>query len=202
MAGSVLFGDWLQYVFGPALFITSVFLILLILVQRGRGGGLAGSLGGMGGQSAFGSKAGDLFTMITVVISSVWVLLCCFAIACLNPQVRTAPKDKQESVTSSEESTKGTTTDTVDKKTKTKVADDTSVIDTTKKEQEATKEKTKTEAKNGTTKSESGTTKASDPDSANTPPEKSEPKKSADPGNVKEKPSSQENKKPAPKGNP
>ena len=44
-----------------ALFLTAVFLILLILVQRGKGGGLAGAFGGMGGQSAFGTKAGDTF---------------------------------------------------------------------------------------------------------------------------------------------
>ncbi|MFM9196710.1 MAG: preprotein translocase subunit SecG, partial [Planctomycetia bacterium] len=45
---------------GSMLVLTSLFLILLVLVQRGRGGGLAGALGGMGGQSAFGTKAGDL----------------------------------------------------------------------------------------------------------------------------------------------
>ena len=39
------------------LFMSSIFLMLLILVQRGKGGGLTGALGGMGGQSAFGSKA-------------------------------------------------------------------------------------------------------------------------------------------------
>ena len=58
------------------LVLTSVFLILLVLVQRGRGGGLAGALGGMGGQSAFGTKAGDLFTRITIVVAAIWILLC------------------------------------------------------------------------------------------------------------------------------
>jgi preprotein translocase subunit SecG len=56
----------------------SLFLILLILVQRGRGGGLTGALGGPGGQSAFGSKAGDTFTLITVIIASVWGFSCAF----------------------------------------------------------------------------------------------------------------------------
>ena len=56
----------------------SLFLILLILVQRGRGGGLTGALGGPGGQSAFGSKAGDTFTLITVVIATVWGFSCAF----------------------------------------------------------------------------------------------------------------------------
>ena len=56
--------------------ILSIFLILLILVQRGRGGGLVGAFGGMGGQSAFGAKAGDLFTRITVVTVCFWIALC------------------------------------------------------------------------------------------------------------------------------
>jgi preprotein translocase subunit SecG len=62
--------------FGFLLTFTAIFLILLVLVQRGRGGGLAGALGGMGGQSAFGSKAGDLFTRLTMGTAVVWVLLC------------------------------------------------------------------------------------------------------------------------------
>ena len=56
--------------------ILSVFLIMLILVQRGRGGGLVGAFGGMGGQSAFGAKAGDLFTRITVVVVCIWIGTC------------------------------------------------------------------------------------------------------------------------------
>ena len=53
-----------------------IFLILLILVQRGRGGGLVGAFGGGGGQSAFGAKAGDLFTKITVVTVGIWITCC------------------------------------------------------------------------------------------------------------------------------
>ena len=58
------------------LVLTSIFLIMLVLVQRGRGGGLAGALGGAGGQSAFGTKAGDMFTRITIGTAAVWILLC------------------------------------------------------------------------------------------------------------------------------
>ena len=56
----------------------SLFLIMLILIQRGKGGGLTGALGGPGGQSAFGSKAGDTFTLITVVVASIWGFTCAF----------------------------------------------------------------------------------------------------------------------------
>src|SRR5262245_45143348 len=54
--------------------IGSVFLILLVLIQRGRGGGLAGALGGMGGYSAFGTRAGDVFTRVTIVAAALWIL--------------------------------------------------------------------------------------------------------------------------------
>ncbi len=62
------------------LLITAIFLILLILVQRGRGGGLTGALGGMGGQSAFGTKAGDVFTRITIGVAAFWILLSAAAV--------------------------------------------------------------------------------------------------------------------------
>ena len=65
-----------QYVFGPALFLISLFIVLIILLQRGRGGGLTGALGGAGGASAFGVKAGDIFTRITAVSVLLWIILC------------------------------------------------------------------------------------------------------------------------------
>ncbi|MFO0948774.1 MAG: preprotein translocase subunit SecG [Planctomycetota bacterium] len=55
--------------------LTSLFLIVVVLIQRGKGGGLAGAFGGVGGSSAFGTRAGDLFTKITVGVFVVWLLL-------------------------------------------------------------------------------------------------------------------------------
>ena len=52
-----------------------IFLILLVLIQRGKGGGLIGALGGSGGSSPFGSRAGDQFTRITIYVALVWLLL-------------------------------------------------------------------------------------------------------------------------------
>jgi preprotein translocase subunit SecG len=75
---------WEHYAFTIPLSVLSVFLMLVILVQRGRGGGLTGALGGMGGQSAFGTKAGDLFTRITVGVAAVWILLSMAALKFLN----------------------------------------------------------------------------------------------------------------------
>jgi preprotein translocase subunit SecG len=56
--------------------MAAIFMILLVLVQRGRGGGLAGALGGVGGSSAFGAKAGDIFTKITAWSACIWILFC------------------------------------------------------------------------------------------------------------------------------
>ncbi len=68
---------------GWTMSLLSIFLILLVLVQRGRGGGLTGALGGPGGQSAFGSKAGDMFTKITSGTALLWIALCALATASL-----------------------------------------------------------------------------------------------------------------------
>lgn len=57
------------------LLFSGFFLTIVILLQRGRGGGLVGALGGQGGQSAFGTRAGDTFTWITIVTVLVWVVL-------------------------------------------------------------------------------------------------------------------------------
>ena len=48
-------------------------LILIVLLQKGKGDGLAAAFGGAGGQSAFGSKTGDMFTWITIVMVAIFL---------------------------------------------------------------------------------------------------------------------------------
>jgi protein translocase SecG subunit len=90
--------------------ILSIFLILLILVQRGRGGGLVGAFGGGGGQSAFGAKAGDLFTKITVVTVCIWISFCVLLLLAMDPKRGTqgggfgGGKDSEPAATATEES--------------------------------------------------------------------------------------------------
>jgi preprotein translocase subunit SecG len=69
-----------------------MFLILLVLIQKGKGGGLAGAFGGSGGSSAFGSRAGDTFTRITIYVAAVWILLIMIMIKLVQP---TAPLQAQ-----------------------------------------------------------------------------------------------------------
>jgi preprotein translocase subunit SecG len=86
------------------LLLTGTFLIVLILIQRGKGGGLAGAFGGMGGQSAFGTKAGDLFTRITIGLAAFWIILCIVSVrlmgtstSLLNPTLGGANTPAKES---------------------------------------------------------------------------------------------------------
>jgi len=81
---------WLPPVLAPILILLSLFLILLVLIQRGKGGGLAGAFGGAGGSSAFGSRAGDTFTRITIYAAAFWVLFIMITIRMTQPE---APKN-------------------------------------------------------------------------------------------------------------
>lgn len=73
----VLLADygWLKTTVLIVLFILSIFMWIIILIQRGRGGGLIGALGGAGGSSPFGSRAGDTFTRVTLILALVWIVL-------------------------------------------------------------------------------------------------------------------------------
>src|SRR5262249_44767423 len=92
---------WIIALVNLVVFFVSLFLILLILIQRGKGGGLAGAFGGMGGSSAFGSRARDTFTRSPLVTAAVWILLIMIMIkrvrppidAPLPPDTLTAPAD-------------------------------------------------------------------------------------------------------------
>jgi len=55
--------------------VICVFMILLILIQKGRGGGLSSAFGGAGGNTAFGSKTGDVLTWVTSIVFVIFVLL-------------------------------------------------------------------------------------------------------------------------------
>lgn len=75
MQGTFLAIWWLPYVLNVLLLLVNLFMILLVLIQRGKGGGLSGALGGVGGSSPFGSRAGDTFTRITIYTAVIWLLI-------------------------------------------------------------------------------------------------------------------------------
>jgi preprotein translocase subunit SecG len=59
------------------LLLASGFQVVIILMQHGRGGGLAGAIGNSGGHGALGTRAGDIFTVVTIVSTIVWISLAC-----------------------------------------------------------------------------------------------------------------------------
>ncbi len=82
--------------------LVSLFMVLLVLIQRGRGGGLIGALGGPGGSSALGTRAGDIFTRITIVTACIWFLLAILLVKLhglaespYQPQITPAPAGEQ-----------------------------------------------------------------------------------------------------------
>lgn len=82
MLASMTWGQWLV---AMLIIVICSFLMLVIMLQRGRGGGLAGAFGGAGGSSAFGAKTGDVFTWITVVVAAVFIIVCVVANFVMEP---------------------------------------------------------------------------------------------------------------------
>jgi preprotein translocase subunit SecG len=65
--------------------LTAVIMTLLVLIQRGRGGGLAGAFGGAGGSSAFGTKTADVFVRATAVVGAIFFILSIVTAMLLRP---------------------------------------------------------------------------------------------------------------------
>jgi len=53
----------------------SLVLVLVILVQKGKGGGLSGALGGGIASGLLGSKTGDFLTWVTIIVVGVFLTL-------------------------------------------------------------------------------------------------------------------------------
>ena len=65
---------WYSHLLNAIIIVLGLMLMLIVLIQRGKGGGLAGAFGGAGGSSAFGSRTADAFVKITLYLAAVWVL--------------------------------------------------------------------------------------------------------------------------------
>ena len=74
-AGTALKKDAAMDIFLGTLFVViCILLIVVVLLQRGRGGGLGAAFGGAG-SSAFGTRTGDVFTWVTIVLTGLFLLL-------------------------------------------------------------------------------------------------------------------------------
>ena len=83
----------METIFMVFFLLTAVLLVLLVLIQRGRGSGLAGAFGGPGGHSAFGTKTADVLMKITAVLGAVFFLLAIVTAWFMRPE-ETVPREK------------------------------------------------------------------------------------------------------------
>jgi len=82
---------WYQPVLFVMFFVTCVLLILIVLLQKGRGGGLGAAFGGAG-DSVFGTRTGDVLTWVTIVLTVLFLLLAIgTTLAYRPPAVRVPP---------------------------------------------------------------------------------------------------------------
>jgi preprotein translocase subunit SecG len=63
-------------------------LILVVLMQKGRGGGLSGAFSGGMASGLLGSKTGDFLTWVTIVLVSIFLVLAVLMARYYRPQVK------------------------------------------------------------------------------------------------------------------
>lgn len=68
-------------------------LVLIILIQKGRGGGLSGAFGGGMASGILGSKTGDFLTWVTIVTAGVFLALAMVMGKFYKPQAPTGAYD-------------------------------------------------------------------------------------------------------------
>jgi preprotein translocase subunit SecG len=95
--------------FVAALFVlVSLVLILVVLMQKGRGGGLSGAFAGGMASGLLGSKTGDFLTWVTVGVVSVFLVLAVLMARFYKPAVtygRGAPAGTQQPMTGGQPAT-------------------------------------------------------------------------------------------------
>jgi len=101
-----------QTLLSVGIIIICVLLMLVILVQQASGGGLVGAFGGGGASGAFGAKTGDMFTWITVVLASVYLVFNVVGNYLLLPRGLETPAVVTTAPSGSAPAPSGATTDT------------------------------------------------------------------------------------------
>lgn len=70
----------------------AILLILVVLIQKGKGGGLSSMLGGMGASSLLGSKTGDVLTWVTIGLVSLLLVVAVLLDKFLKTHVSSVPR--------------------------------------------------------------------------------------------------------------
>lgn len=82
-----MLGFWDVFILTMFLVICAL-LIIVVLLQKGRGGGLGAALGGIG-STAFGTRTGDVLTWVTIVLTALFLLFAIFSIMAYTPAPNT-----------------------------------------------------------------------------------------------------------------
>lgn len=90
---------WYSHAINAVVLVIGFMLLLLVLIQSGKGGGLAGAFGGAGGSSPFGSRAADQFVKITLWLAGVWVLVIMIHVKVVKYNVETDKNSSQTTIT-------------------------------------------------------------------------------------------------------
>ena len=80
--------------------LCAVALVLIVLIQKGKGGGLGGVFGGGLASGILGSKTGDFLTWLTVSLAGLFLLIACVMAKFYKPTVSdfNAPTTQQQPV--------------------------------------------------------------------------------------------------------
>jgi len=74
-AFSLLAVTFIMHVVMVIWFVSCVSLVLIVLIQKGRGGGLSATFGGGGAGGVLGSKTGDFLTWLTIALVGLFLVL-------------------------------------------------------------------------------------------------------------------------------
>ncbi|MHC4158545.1 MAG: preprotein translocase subunit SecG [Planctomycetota bacterium] len=84
---AILAASFIMNVTAVIFIICGLALILIILIQKGKGGGLGSALGGGLASGILGSKTGDFLTWLTIGLVSVFLLLAVFMAKFYKPAI-------------------------------------------------------------------------------------------------------------------
>jgi len=71
----ILAASFIMSIIAGLFVIASVVLILVVLIQKGKGGGLSGAFAGGMASGILGSKTGDVLTWVTISMASFFIVV-------------------------------------------------------------------------------------------------------------------------------
>jgi preprotein translocase subunit SecG len=91
----LLAAGFIMKLIAVAFIICGVALILIVLIQKGKGGGLSAAFGGGMPTGLLGSKTGDFLTWMTIGLVSVFLFLAVLMAKFYRPSVSSYGQDQQ-----------------------------------------------------------------------------------------------------------